>query len=102
VDDFENFQLASSADGALQFTVASCEGNRIAWMFSQKRLMIGTSGDEWTIGGADSSCALFLDQHPSPAPERLRQQDDPRHPAQRRPPLPATPRAQGARTDLQL
>lgn len=24
-------------------------------MFSQKRLMIGTSGDEWTIGGADSS-----------------------------------------------
>jgi hypothetical protein len=55
VDDFENFQLASSADGALQFTVASSEGNRIAWMFSQKRLMIGTSGDEWTIGGADSS-----------------------------------------------
>jgi hypothetical protein len=55
VDDFENFQLASSADGALQFTVASSEGNRIAWMYSQKRLMIGTSGDEWTIGGADSS-----------------------------------------------
>jgi hypothetical protein len=55
VDDFENFQLASSADGALQFTVASSEGNRIAWMFSQKRLMIGTSGDEWTIGGSDSS-----------------------------------------------
>jgi hypothetical protein len=55
VDDFENFQLGSAADGALQFTVASSEGNRIAWMFSQKRLMIGTSGDEWTIGGADSS-----------------------------------------------
>jgi len=55
VDDFENFELASSADGALQFTVASSEGNRIAWMFSQKRLMLGTSGDEWTIGGADSS-----------------------------------------------
>jgi hypothetical protein len=55
VDDFENFQLGSASDGALQFTVASSEGNRIAWMFSQKRLMIGTSGDEWTIGGADSS-----------------------------------------------
>lgn len=54
VDDFENFQLGVSADAALQFTVASSEGNRIAWMFSQKRLMIGTSGDEWTIGGADS------------------------------------------------
>ena len=55
VDDFENFQLGSNADDGLQFTVASSEGNRIAWMFSQKRLMIGTSGDEWTIGGADSS-----------------------------------------------
>lgn len=54
VDDFENFELGSNADAALQFTVASSEGNRISWMFSQKRLMIGTSGDEWTIGGADS------------------------------------------------
>lgn len=55
VDDFEDFQLGSNADDALQFTVASSEGNRIAWMFSQKRLMLGTSGDEWTVGGADSS-----------------------------------------------
>jgi hypothetical protein len=54
VDDFENFQLGAKEDDALQFTVASGEGNRIAWMFSQKRLMLGTSGDEWTIGGADS------------------------------------------------
>jgi hypothetical protein len=54
VDDFENFQLGSKEDDGLQFSVASGEGNRIAWMFSQKRLMLGTSGDEWTIGGADS------------------------------------------------
>jgi hypothetical protein len=53
-DDFEDFQLGSAADSGLQFSVASSEGNRIAWMFSQKRLMLGTSGDEWTIGGADS------------------------------------------------
>jgi hypothetical protein len=53
-DDFENFQLGAADDDALQFSVASSEGNRIAWMFSQKRLMLGTSGDEWTIGGADS------------------------------------------------
>jgi hypothetical protein len=58
VDDFENFQLGSSADDGLQFTVASSEGNRIEWMFSQQRLMIGTSGDEWTIGGADSGQAF--------------------------------------------
>jgi hypothetical protein len=53
-DDFEDFQLGSAADSGLQFSVASSEGNRIAWMFSQKRLMLGTSGDEWTIGGASS------------------------------------------------
>ena len=54
VDDFENFQLGAKEDDGLQFSVASSEGNRIAWMFSQKRLMLGTSGDEWTIGGADT------------------------------------------------
>ena len=54
IDDFENFQLGAKEDSGLQFSVASSEGNRIAWMFSQKRLMLGTSGDEWTIGGADS------------------------------------------------
>jgi hypothetical protein len=53
VDDFENFELGAAADDALSFSIASSEGNRIAWMFSQKRLMVGTSGDEWTIGGAD-------------------------------------------------
>jgi len=58
VDDFENFQLGVGADDGLQFTVASSEGNRIEWMFSQKRLMLGTSGDEWTIGGADSGEAF--------------------------------------------
>lgn len=57
-DDFEDFQLGAAADSALSFSVASSEGNRIAWMFSQKRLMVGTSGDEWTIGGADSSAAF--------------------------------------------
>ena len=53
-DDFENFQLGAAADDAIALSVASGEGNRIAWMFSQKRLMLGTSGDEWTIGGADT------------------------------------------------
>lgn len=57
-DDFEDFQLGAAADSAMSFSVASSEGNRIAWMFSQKRLMVGTSGDEWTIGGADSTAAF--------------------------------------------
>ena len=58
VDDFEDFQLGSKDDDGLSFSVASSEGNRIAWMFSQKRLMLGTSGDEWTIGGFDSGKAF--------------------------------------------
>jgi hypothetical protein len=57
-DDFEDFQLGASADDALSLSVASSEGNRIAWMFSQKRLMVGTTGDEWTIGGADLGAAF--------------------------------------------
>ena len=58
IDDFENFQLGSKDSDALSFTLASGEGNRIAWMFSQKRMMVGTSGDEWTIGGFDSGKAF--------------------------------------------
>lgn len=57
-DDFENFQLGAADDDALSFSVASSEGNRIAWLFSQKRLMVGTSGDEWTVGGADTGQAF--------------------------------------------
>lgn len=53
-DDFENFELGTSDAAGMQFDIAASEGNRISWMFSQKRLMIGTAGDEWTIGGADS------------------------------------------------
>jgi hypothetical protein len=58
IDDFENFQAGSTAADAVQFTLAASEGNRINWMYSQSQLLIGTSGDEWTIGSADSSQAL--------------------------------------------
>lgn len=58
VDDFENFQLGSNEDDGLSFTIASNEGNRINWMFSQKQLIVGTSGDEWTVGGATDSEAF--------------------------------------------
>ncbi len=55
VDDFEDFQLGSKEDDGLSFTIASNEGNRINWIFSQKQLIVGTSGDEWTVGGATDS-----------------------------------------------
>jgi hypothetical protein len=58
IDDFENFKTGVTASDAVQFTLAASEGNRINWMYSQSQLLIGTSGDEWTIGSADSSASL--------------------------------------------
>jgi hypothetical protein len=58
IDNFENFKTGATAADAVQFTLAASEGNRINWMYSQSQLLIGTSGDEWTIGSADSSASL--------------------------------------------
>jgi hypothetical protein len=58
IDDFENFQTGATASDAVNFTLSASEGNRINWMYSQSRLLIGTSGDEWTIGSADSTQSL--------------------------------------------
>jgi hypothetical protein len=57
-NDFENFELGVADDDAMQFTIAASEGNRINWLYSQKLLMLGTSGDEWTIGAADTAGAF--------------------------------------------
>ena len=58
IGDFENFELGVNASDAVQFTLSASEGNRINWMFSQSEMLVGTSGDEWTIGAADSASAL--------------------------------------------
>ena len=58
IDDFENFQTGATASDAVNFTLSASEGNRINWMYSQARLLIGTSGDEWTIGSADTTQSL--------------------------------------------
>lgn len=58
LDDFENFQTGATASDAVNFTLSASEGNRINWMYSQARLLIGTSGDEWTIGSADTTQTL--------------------------------------------
>lgn len=58
IGDFENFELGVNASDAVQFTLAASEGNQINWMFSQSEMLVGTSGDEWTIGAADSASAL--------------------------------------------
>lgn len=58
LDDFENFEYGSNADDAFSFTLAASEGNRINWLYSQSDLLVGTSGDEWTIGAADTAQSL--------------------------------------------
>lgn len=50
VDDFQNLRVSDSADAGLFLTLSAKEANRINWMESQDKLMIGTSGNEWTLG----------------------------------------------------
>lgn len=53
-DDFENFETGALDDDAISITLTSGEGNQICWLFSQQRLMVGTTGDEWTVGASDT------------------------------------------------
>jgi len=58
IDDFENFEIGSNAADAISFTLSASEGNRINWMYSQSKLLVGTSGDEWTIGSSDAAQSI--------------------------------------------
>jgi len=54
VEDYENFRMNSDADGSLFLTLSSKEANSINWLDSQDKLMIGTTGNEWTLGSGNS------------------------------------------------
>ncbi|PTX99145.1 hypothetical protein DB345_01870 [Spartobacteria bacterium LR76] len=58
IDDFENFRVSSLDDSGLFFTLSAQESNPIQWLLSQDQLLIGTAGDEWTLGSSDSNSAL--------------------------------------------
>jgi len=58
VDDFENFRYTANDDGAFLFALSASESNPIQWMVSQTKLLIGTAGDEWTLGASDESQVL--------------------------------------------
>ena len=59
IDNFENFEIGSTASDGLQFTLSASEGNRITWLYSQQNsLLTGTTGDEWVVSGADAASAL--------------------------------------------
>lgn len=52
VDDFQNLRQTSNNDGGLFLTLSAKEANRLMWMESQDKLLIGTSGNEWTLGAS--------------------------------------------------
>jgi len=52
VDDFQNMRQTTNNDGGLYLTLSAKEANRIMWMESQDKLLIGTSGNEWTLGAS--------------------------------------------------
>lgn len=58
VDDFQNFRISAKDDSGLFYSLSAKEANAVQWMESQGDLLIGTSGDEWTLGSSDSDSAL--------------------------------------------
>ena len=54
-NDYENLTSGSLATDSLLYTLASDKVFRITWMQSQKMLLIGTTGDEWRLGGSKTS-----------------------------------------------
>jgi len=49
--DFEDYESGTNDDDAITYTFASQEQNRIEWVSGQAKLLIGTAGGEWTLGG---------------------------------------------------
>jgi len=52
--DYENMTAGTDDDDALEFTLSSRQVNVIEWLIGKDKVLIGTSGAEWTIeGGTD-------------------------------------------------
>ena len=58
IDDFQNFRIATDDASGLFFSLSSQEANPIQWMTSQDQLLIGTSGDEWTLGSTTDGAPI--------------------------------------------
>jgi hypothetical protein len=50
VDGYGDFRVASDADRAVSYTLASDESSAIEWLVSQDQLVIGTTSGEWVLG----------------------------------------------------
>jgi len=54
--DYDNMTAGADDDDALSFTLSSRQVNVIEWLIGKDKLLIGTSGAEWTLeGGSDES-----------------------------------------------
>ena len=58
IDDFENFQRGVGADVGLMFSLSANESNPIQWMVSQTKMLIGTAGNEWSLGATNTDQAM--------------------------------------------
>jgi hypothetical protein len=59
IDDFYTFLTGSLATSGLDKTLGATQANDIQWITSFKRTMvIGTTGEEWTIDSGDTDSAL--------------------------------------------
>jgi hypothetical protein len=58
IDDYENFQRGSAADQAFFFNIAANESNPINWIVDQTKVLVGTAGDEWSLGSMDDTLAM--------------------------------------------
>lgn len=58
IDDWDNYLTGTVDTAAMTLTLASDQVNVIRWMSPQSRLLIGTSGAEWTMGGTNTDEAL--------------------------------------------
>lgn len=51
--DYYNMKAGAEDDDALKFTISSRQINSIQWLIGKGKLLIGTSGAEWTMSGSD-------------------------------------------------
>jgi hypothetical protein len=58
IDDFENFRYGALDDQAFSFTISSNESNPINWIISQQKMLVGTAGDEWSLGATNTDQAM--------------------------------------------
>ncbi len=50
--DYENMKEGTDDDDALLFTLSSRQVNIINWLIGKNKILIGTSGAEWTLAGS--------------------------------------------------